>query len=105
MSTGDPPIQPAATDAAPPRSSRHYPSGGPASVYEPEAQSVSAELFQIEALILGICYGMQLMTHQLGGRVTQAAEREYGHAELLVDTGCPFRGFVGRPGLGVDEPW
>ena len=65
-------------------------SGGPASVYEPEAPSVSAELFQIEAPILGICYGMQLMTHQLGGRVTQAAEREYGHAELLVDTGCPF---------------
>ena len=65
-------------------------SGGPASVYEPEAPLISAELFQIETPILGICYGMQLMTHQLGGRVAPAAEREYGHAELLVDTGCPF---------------
>ena len=65
-------------------------SGGPASVYEAEAPMVSAELFQIEAPILGICYGMQLMAHQLGGRVAPAAEREYGHAELLVDTGCPF---------------
>jgi GMP synthase (glutamine-hydrolysing) len=68
-------------------------SGGPASVYEPEAPVVSTGLFQREVPILGICYGMQLMTQQLGGRVAPAAEREYGHAELLVDTGCPlFRG-------------
>jgi GMP synthase (glutamine-hydrolysing) len=65
-------------------------SGGPASVYEAEAPLVSAELFELEAPILGICYGMQLMAHQLGGRVAPAAEREYGHAELSVDTGCPF---------------
>src|ERR687892_2347263 len=65
-------------------------SGGPASVYDPKAPMVSAELFQMRTPILGICYGMQLMTHQLGGRVASASEREYGHAELLVDTGCPF---------------
>src|SRR5215475_12060556 len=65
-------------------------SGGPASVYDPEAPMVSSALWQMGAPILGICYGMQLMTHQLGGRVAPAAEREYGHAELLVDTGCPF---------------
>ena len=70
-------------------------SGGPASVYEPEAPAVSAELFQMGAPVLGICYGMQLMTQQLGGRVAPAAEREYGNAELLVDTGCPF--FRGLP--------
>jgi GMP synthase (glutamine-hydrolysing) len=70
-------------------------SGGPASVYEPEAPAVSAELFQMGAPVLGICYGMQLMTHQLGGRVAPAAEREYGKADLLVDAGCPF--FQGLP--------
>jgi GMP synthase (glutamine-hydrolysing) len=77
-------------------------SGGPASVYEPEAPQVSAELFQTGVPILGICYGMQLMTHQLGGRVAPAAEREYGHAELLVDTGCPF--FRGLP-VGQIPVW
>jgi GMP synthase (glutamine-hydrolysing) len=77
-------------------------SGGPASVYEPEAPQVSAEFFQTGAPILGICYGMQLMTHQLGGRVAPAAEREYGHAELLVDTGCQF--FRGLP-VGQIPVW
>jgi GMP synthase (glutamine-hydrolysing) len=65
-------------------------SGGPASVYEPGAPAASAELFQMGLPILGICYGMQLMTHQLGGRVAPAAEREHGHAELEVAEACPF---------------
>jgi GMP synthase (glutamine-hydrolysing) len=65
-------------------------SGGPASVYEPGAPAASAELFQVGLPILGICYGMQLMTHQLGGQVAPAAEREYGHAELEVAEACPF---------------
>ncbi len=70
-------------------------SGGPASVYDSEAPMVSAELFQMRIPILGICYGMQLMTHQLGGRVASASEREYGNAELSIDVGCPF--FHGLP--------
>ncbi len=70
-------------------------SGGPASVYEPKAPAVSPELLQMGAPILGICYGMQLMTHQLGGRVAPAAEREYGNAELSLDATCPF--FNGLP--------
>jgi GMP synthase (glutamine-hydrolysing) len=65
-------------------------SGGPASVYDAEAPLVEAELFELDTPVLGICYGMQLMAHQLGGRVAPSAVREYGHAELLVDTGCPF---------------
>jgi GMP synthase (glutamine-hydrolysing) len=65
-------------------------SGGPASVYEPAAPAVSAELLRMGAPVLGICYGMQLMTQQLGGRVAPAAAREYGHAELSVDASCPF---------------
>src|SRR5690554_1725194 len=53
-------------------------SGGPSSVYEPGAPMVSTDLFRMEVPVLGICYGMQLMTHQLGGEVVPAAEREYG---------------------------
>ncbi len=70
-------------------------SGGPASIYEPGAPVVSAELFHMGIPILGICYGMQLMTHQLGGEVAPAAEREYGHAELQLGEACPF--FSGLP--------
>ena len=65
-------------------------SGGPASVYDSNAPMVSAELFQMHIPTLGICYGMQVMTHQLGGRVASASEREYGNAELSIDEGCPF---------------
>jgi GMP synthase (glutamine-hydrolysing) len=65
-------------------------SGGPASVYEPGAPTVNAELFHLGTPILGICYGMQLMTQQLAGRVAPATAREYGNAELAIDAGCAF---------------
>jgi GMP synthase (glutamine-hydrolysing) len=67
-------------------------SGGPASVYEPGAPTVGAPLFQMGLPMLGICYGMQLMTQQLGGQVAPAVEREYGDAELMIDESCPFFG-------------
>ena len=57
-------------------------SGGPASVYEPEAPLAPAYIYEKNLPILGICYGMQVITHQLGGKVTPAAKREYGHAML-----------------------
>lgn len=76
-------------------------SGGPASVYEPEAPVVSAELFQMGVPILGICYGMQLMTQQLGGQVAPASEREYGKAELVTDATCPFFGGLATDKLSV----
>jgi GMP synthase (glutamine-hydrolysing) len=60
-------------------------SGGPASVYAPRAPLVDPAIFELGVPILGICYGMQLMAHQLGGRVAKAAHREYGQAELLID--------------------
>ena len=59
-------------------------SGGPASVYDEGAPKVSPELFDLGVPVLGICYGMQLMTHLLGGRVERSEKREYGPAELLV---------------------
>jgi GMP synthase (glutamine-hydrolysing) len=57
-------------------------SGGPQSVYEIGAPSVDRELFGMGLPILGVCYGLQLMTHLLGGRVAPSARREYGFASL-----------------------
>lgn len=60
-------------------------SGGPASVYSEDAPRCDERLFETGIPVLGICYGMQLMCHLLGGRVEAASAREYGRAELLVD--------------------
>ena len=57
-------------------------SGGPASVYEEGAPSAPAWVFDSGVPVLGICYGMQLIAHQLGGTVARAAEREYGFAVI-----------------------
>lgn len=59
-------------------------SGGPASVYEPNAPVAPAWVYESRVPVLGICYGMQAITHQLGGRVTPATKREYGHAVLHI---------------------
>ena len=67
-------------------------SGGPRSVSEPGAPRVDPNLFALGAPLLGICYGMQLMTHELGGTVSPADSREYGHAVVnLKPTGRLFR--------------
>lgn len=60
-------------------------SGGPASVYDPSAPQVDPELFSIGVPILGICYGVQLMAHLLGGKTAPAVGREYGRTRLFVD--------------------
>lgn len=60
-------------------------SGGPNSVYEESAFSIDPEIFNLGIPVLGICYGMQLMTHMMGGKVEKAANREYGLAHLHVD--------------------
>ena len=59
-------------------------SGGPASVSDPAAPHCDPALFDSGVPVLGICYGMQEMTAALGGRVTRAPEREYGHATVTV---------------------
>jgi GMP synthase (glutamine-hydrolysing) len=59
-------------------------SGGPASVYEPGAPFIPEYIFQSGLPILGICYGMQALTHALGGVVQPASEREYGPANLEI---------------------
>ncbi|MBI4795144.1 MAG: glutamine-hydrolyzing GMP synthase [Deltaproteobacteria bacterium] len=53
-------------------------SGGPRSVYDRDAPSVDPELFNLGVPILGICYGIQLLNHLLGGEVAPAVSREYG---------------------------
>jgi GMP synthase (glutamine-hydrolysing) len=57
-------------------------SGGPASVYEKDAPRLADFVLNSQKPILGICYGMQLLTNQLGGRVDASTEREYGLAEI-----------------------
>ena len=63
-------------------------SGGPRSVYEEGAPYIQDFIFKTGLPILGICYGMQALTHALGGQVDSSAQREYGHAQIepLVTT-------------------
>jgi len=65
-------------------------SGGPASVYEPGAPRLPAYVSQSGLPVLGICYGMQLMTQALGGKVAGSNEREYGPAEVEVVQANPL---------------
>jgi GMP synthase (glutamine-hydrolysing) len=64
-------------------------SGGPASVYGEAAPQVPLFVLESGLPILGICYGMQLLAHQLGGEVASSDKREYGHAILQVAEGPP----------------
>ena len=59
-------------------------SGGPKSVSEASAPTCDPAVYDIGVPVLGICYGMQLMAHALGGRVEAAPQREYGHATVRV---------------------
>ena len=63
-------------------------SGGPSSVTDEDAPRVPAEFYQrVETPVLGICYGMQLVAIDLGGKIEPAMRREYGHAKLKVLSG------------------
>jgi GMP synthase (glutamine-hydrolysing) len=68
-------------------------SGGPKSVYEEGAPGISDAVFDLGVPVLGICYGMQVMSHHFGGLVVPAGKREYGHADLIAQ---------GRPGSLFD---
>mgnify|MGYP000023440294 FL=1 len=57
-------------------------SGGPNSVYEKETPSAPQKIFSLSIPILGICYGMQTIVNQLGGKVQTSTEREFGYAEV-----------------------
>ena len=65
-------------------------SGGPASVYDEDAPLAPAWVFDCGLPVLGICYGMQTMVHQLGGTVAKSQKREYGHAVLHQNASMDF---------------
>ena len=68
--------------------------GGPASVYNEESPMCDKAIFELGIPILGICYGMQLMTHLLGGTVSKANKREYGATSVCITPSSPlFNGF------------
>ena len=68
--------------------------GGPASVYVENAPKCSKEIFELGIPVLGICYGMQLMTHMLGGEVERADKREYAVTSVKIDNSSKlFAGF------------
>jgi GMP synthase (glutamine-hydrolysing) len=70
-------------------------SGGPCSVYDADAPAADAAVLALGVPVLGICYGLQFITHHLGGKVVSAAAREYGHAEVNVVSETPL--FAGLP--------
>src|SRR5919109_1543400 len=65
-------------------------SGGPKSVYEDGAPYIQDFLFKTGLPILGICYGMQALTHALGGQVDPSAQREYGYAQIEALVSSPL---------------
>ncbi len=71
-------------------------SGGPSSVYEPDAPKVSADVLGLGIPVLGICYGMQLIASLAGGKVAKASDREYGIANIRGEWGDPLF-------LGIEE--
>ena len=76
--------------------------GGPNSVYDPNSPQVDPAIFGWGVPILGICYGCQLLAHNLGGKVTAAqgdSARAYGKTETFFDTSCKL--FRGLPEKGV----
>ncbi|MBF0539999.1 MAG: glutamine-hydrolyzing GMP synthase [Nitrospirae bacterium] len=65
-------------------------SGSPSSVTDANALMPDIKIFDLDVPILGICYGMQLIAHLLGGKVARSSKREYGKAELLIDSITPL---------------
>ncbi len=70
-------------------------SGGPSSVFSRQAPIPDRGIFELGVPVLGICYGIQLMGHLLGGKVSRSDDREYGHGTLSIRR--PGRLFAGLP--------
>src|SRR4051794_8379626 len=87
-------------------------SGGPSSVYAPEAPQVDGALFESGVPAFGICYGFQAMAQSLGGTVARTGDREYGGTPLTVTTGgalfgdLPVQqsGWVSHRDAGAEAP-
>lgn len=71
-------------------------SGGPASIYEKGSPGIDKNIFKLGVPVLGICYGMQLMGQELGGKVKSGSEKEYGGVTVKLKKGKLFAGVSGR---------
>jgi GMP synthase (glutamine-hydrolysing) len=88
-------------------------SGSPHSVYDDGAPTLPAAVSRSKQPVMGICYGMQLLTHTLGGEVAGSSKREYGPARLQVDATDSdlFAGWQAAPidepgqGIPIDQVW
>ena len=79
-------------------------SGGPASVNAPDAPKVDTRIFDAGIPVLGICYGMQLICSELGGKVARPEKREYGHAMFYRDGSSPlFEGVSKEPAVWMSH--
>ena len=65
-------------------------SGGPSSVYDADAPPADKRVLDLGVPVLGICYGLQWMTHTLGGKVVAGDKREYGHADVKIESDSPL---------------
>lgn len=79
-------------------------SGGPKSVYQDGAPRIDGALFELGIPVLGICYGMQLMSRHFGGEVVPAGKREFGHANVAA-AGTPGPLFDGFFAEGKSSVW
>ena len=84
-------------------------SGGPESVVEDSPPRAPQVVFELGVPVLGICYGMQTMAHQLGGRVVSGLHREFGYAQVTVSTPCRlldgFRDHTDEQGRAQLDVW
>lgn len=80
-------------------------SGSPHSTYEPDAPIPAREIFELGIPVLGICYGLQVIAHQFGGEVDQAARREYGKAELIIDDASDLFEGIATDGTATTTVW
>lgn len=70
-------------------------SGGPHSVYDDNSFQLNPDIFDLGIPVMGICYGMQLITKHFGGQVERSSQREYGKADITVSEGAKL--FLGTP--------
>ena len=74
-------------------------SGGPSSIYENDAPSISADIINMNIPILGICYGMQILVEMNNGKFGQTGGREYGNATMIHNNNCPLFNNVSKESL------
>ena len=81
-------------------------SGGPSSVYDADSPVVDSGIFSTGRPVLGICYGLHLMAHMLGGKVLKGEKGEYGLATLqIAQPDALFSGLDETQQIWMSSPW